>query len=68
MSTLQNSVFSIDRNKGHIFDLKSVIIWRHRPDKTGTYVYSSIAYIRIPKRVLDEDFNNLVNKIKINNY
>ena len=68
MSTLQNSVFSIDRNKGHIFDLKSVIIWRYRPDKTGSCVYSPIAYIRKPKGVSDEDFNNLINRIKINNY
>ena len=52
--------FEFDKNRKHIFGIKSGIVWGN--GEKGT---SPILYISKPKHVSQEDFEELVNSIDI---
>lgn len=54
--------FEFDKNRQKIFGIKSGIIWGHSTTKNAI---APLVYISKPKHISEEDFNEILDKIKI---
>ena len=54
--------FEYDRNRSHIFGIKSAIVWGHSQNTT----VFPLLYISKPKNITKEQFEELLNCIDIN--
>lgn len=54
--------FEFDKNKKHIFGIKSAIIWGHSSRTNGIF---PLLYLRKPKSISEEDYNELIEHIEI---
>lgn len=54
--------FEYDKNREHIFGVKSAIIWGYSNQTNGVF---PMLYISKPKHVSQEDYELLLNKLEI---
>ena len=54
--------FEFDRNRKHIFGIKSAIVWGHSNKTNGAF---PLLYISKPKAISDEEYMELLNSLEI---
>lgn len=61
MENLKIKGVELDKNKNKIFRIKSAILWGHSDNNTSY----PIAYLKKPKYMTDEQFEHILDKLKI---
>ena len=63
MSIFDNlRAIEFDKNENHIFGIKSAIVWGHSKHQNSC---SPLLYIRKPKGVTQEEYDELIDSIEI---
>ena len=65
MESIFNKIksFEVDKNETKLFGIKSAIIWGNSPKANTQF---PLLYLRKPKNISEEEYNELINSIEIN--